>query len=446
MKDSYLIHGGWTLITVATFALGGMLGPGNGTGRVGLLGRWIGKEAVGLGKESFASEGNDSSVRQISASSVAGVDIISTECSTGHMPVGVIASATLRVLSQSEIQELAFAATKSGSTVKRRQAFDRLLREMQSDTFTVEQAMTMRSSLHENGANGEQWRIFDYAWGVHDPHAALAHVAKIGEKYRQGFTGNMLPGLASVEPQLAVDLVSTMEGRKKFHMTQRLIEGLADYDVQYATNYVQELADNGSRGASHHVKRLASEVLSTAGFEEGVEWAENLDPGQVQANALWRVANEYTNQDPHGAANWATQFVGHDQNSRLFGEVVREWGDVDEATSWVNSLEPSLARRDALSAVYGFRGSQEPHEAVQDIMDMPVSDDRNFAINGFISGLAHQDGEAAVAWAAEITDQGMRQAAQVRAGQKYFQQNQEAATQWFADSGLPETAWNQVAK
>ena len=79
-------------------------------------------------------------------------------------------------------------------------------------------------------------------------------------------------------------------------------------------------------------------------------------------------------------------------------------------------------------------------------MDMFVSDDRNFAINGFISGLAHQDGEAAVAWAAEITDQGMRQAAQVRAAQNYFKHNQEAATQWFADSGLPETAWYQVAK
>ena len=222
---------------------------------------------------------------------------------------------------------------------------------MQLDTSTAEQAMTMRSSLHENGANGEQWRIFDYAWGAHDPHAALANVLEIGEKYCQGFTGNMLSGLASVEPQLAVDLVSAMEGREKFHMTQRLIEGRADYDVQYATNYVQELADNGSRGASHHVKRLAGEVLSTAGFEEGVEWAENLGHGQVQANALWRFANGYTNQEPHGAANWATQIVGQDQNSRLFGEVVREWGNVDEATSWVNSLETSLARRDALSAI-----------------------------------------------------------------------------------------------
>ena len=194
------------------------------------------------------------------------------------------------------------------------------------------------------------------------------------------------------------------------------------------------------------MKRLTSEVLSTVGFENGVAWAEGLDPGQLQASALRSVAHEYTNQDPQAASEWAKQFVGQDQNSRLFGEVVREWGDLNAATEWVNSLEPGLAQRDALSAVYGFRGSQEPHEAVQDIINMPASEDRNFAINGFISGLAHQDGEAAVTWAAEITAPGMREAAMVRAGQQFFQQDQQAATEWFQVSGLPETAWNQVSK
>lgn len=430
MKHPRTTHVCWLLITIATFVLGSQLAPRDVAGKGGLLRAWFHKEAVALG-DTYAFKDRASSADQTAANNV-----VPAKPSAPPLPH----------LTDAEIRELAFAATKSGSPVERRQAFDRLLREMQSDSFTVKQAMTMRSSLHENGASGEQWRAFDYAWGANDPQAALAHIEEIDEQYRRGFTSNMLPGLASVEPQLAVDLVSTKHGGEHFQMTQRLIEGLVDYDVSYATEYVASLADNEMPFASSHVKRLASEVLSTAGLEAGVAWAESLDPGQLQANALWRVANEYTHKDPHGAANWATQFVGQDQNSRLFGEVVREWGNVDEATDWVNSLEPSLAQRDALSAVYGFRGSQEPHAAVQDIMSMPASDDRNFAINGFISGLAHQDGEAAVAWAAEITDQGMRQAAQVRAGQQYFQQDQEAATQWFAESGLPETAWNQVAK
>ena len=362
---------------------------------------------------------------------------------TSHQPT---TDKTTAPLTESQINDLAIIATKSSDPTERRKAFDRLLQEMQADTFTREQAMMMRSALHENGANGEQWRAFDYAWGANDPETALAHVDEIDLKYRKGFASNMLPGLASVEPQMAIDLVATFDSSQQFQMRTRLIEGLTVYDIGFATDYVSQLAEDRVPGAARHIGRLTHEVLSTAGFEEGIAWAEELSPGQVQASALRRVAHEYTNKAPAEAADWATQFVGQDQNSRLFGEVVRQWGDWQTANDWVESLEPSLAKQDALSAIYGFRGSQEPHEAVQDILNMPASDDRNFAINGFISGLAHQDGEAAVSWAAEITSEGMRQSAMIRAGKQFYQQDQQAATDWFNASGLPDNAWNQIVQ
>ncbi len=436
-------HAGWLLITVITFVGGSQLARPDSNGTSTVLSRIFGARVV------QTSEYNPGDLATLSAASE----------STKVQPEGVREALpasesrdssskgkALSPLTEAEIEELAIAATKSTNPVERRKAFDRLLQEMQSDTFTTEQAMMMRSSLHENGADGEQWRAFDYAWGANDPEAALDYVNKIPEKYRNGYTSNMVPGLASVDPQMAIELVGTMEGRQNFHMTGRLIEGLVDHDVGYATDYVSGLVESGAHGATHHVRRLTDEVLSTAGLEHGVAWAEGLDSGQLQANALRGVAHDYANKDPHGAADWATQFVGQDQNSRLFGEVVREWGDVNAATEWVNSLEPSLAQRDALSAVYGFRGSQEPHEALQDIMNMPQSDNKDFALNGFISGLAHQDGEAAVAWAAEISSPGMRESAMVRAGQQFFQQDQQAASEWFNASGLPETTWNQVAR
>ena len=353
-------------------------------------------------------------------------------------------SKDLPPLTERQIEELVLRAIKVANPAERRKAFDRLLQEMQSDSFTVEQAMAIRSAMHENGASSEQWRLFDYAWGANDPEAALAHIDEISERYRRGFTSNMLPGLASVQPQKAIELVSAMEGRERYHMTGRLLEGLADYDAGVATDYVYQLAENGDRTAVPHMKRLTNEVFGTVGFDAGVAWAEQLAAGPLQAAALVRVANRFASQDPLEAAAWAEQFVGAKHNSRLFGEVVREWGDFQAAWEWVESLEPSLAQRDGLSAVYGFRGARQPHEAVQDIIDMPPSEDRNFALNGFISGLAHQDPEAAVLWAAEITEPGMREAAMVRAARHYYRQDTEAAAQWFARSGLPETAWERV--
>ncbi len=56
---------------------------------------------------------------------------------------------------------------------------------------------------------------------------------------------------------------------------------------------------------------------------------------------LRTVANEYANNDPQAAAQWAEQFVGTKQNSRLFGEIVREWGNQEAVSAWVESLEPS---------------------------------------------------------------------------------------------------------
>jgi hypothetical protein len=141
---------------------------------------------------------------------------------------------------------------------------------------------------------------------------------------------------------MAIDLVATFDSSQQFQMRSRLIEGLTSYDISFAADYVSQLAEDRVPGAARHIGRLAHEVLSTAGFEEGIAWAEGLDPGQVQASALRRVAHEYTNKAPTEAADWATQFVGQDQNSRLFGEVVRQWGDWQTANDWVDSLEPSL--------------------------------------------------------------------------------------------------------
>jgi hypothetical protein len=341
-------------------------------------------------------------------------------------------------LSDGQIEELVLAAIKSSDPVERRRAFDRILEEMRSDSFTVEQAMTIRKTMHDNSASGEQWQTFDYAWGANDPAAAVAYIEQVPERYRNGYTGNMLPGLASVEPQTAIDLVAGMEGEIRRRMTGRLIEGLADNDIGVATEYVFGLAENEDPHATQHMRKLAREVVDNEGLEGGLSWAENLEEGPLQGAALWQVANEFTNEDPEAASLWAEQFVGQEQNSRLFGEVVREWDDREAAAAWVDSLEPGQGQRDALSAVFGFKGANQPHEAVQEIIDMPASQDRDFAINGFISGLAAQDGESAVIWAAEITDPGMRESAMIRAGRQFFRQDHQAAVEWFNASGLPE--------
>ena len=347
-------------------------------------------------------------------------------------------------LTKAEIKTLVDLAIRSSDPIERRKAFDRILEEIKSDAFTYDQAMNIRITMHKGGASGDQWRTFDYAWGANDPASAIKEIDNIPEQYRRGFTSNMLPGLASVEPQTAIGLVEAMDGEMKQQMTGRLIEGLADYDVNFATDYVMEMAENGDPNVAQHMKRLAKEVMETTGLEGGLDWVENLEEGALQATALRGVANEYANERPEEAAKWAEQFIGNDQNSEVFGEIVRQWGNKEAASAWVDSLEPSQGQQSAISAVYGFKGAKTPEQALQEIQSMPPSPNKDFALNGFISGLAGKDGEAAVAWASEITIPGMRESAMVRAAKQYYKQDSAAAQEWFVASGLPVESWYQI--
>ena len=454
IKSSNLTHFSWAILTLVTFFAGSQLAPSfKLKSGQNLIGKDAGISALRAGnpqllnapRSFLKSSGN--TYTQISSENFRPTGLAGRKRSNlGSAETGSAGDSLSQKgpLNKKQLQDLVQLAVKSTNPIERRKAFDRLLEEMRSDTFNYEQAMTIRIAMHHGGADGDQWRTFDYAWGANDPASAVAEIDKIPEQYRRGFTSNMLPGLASVEPRTAIGIVESMEGEMRQQMTGRLLEGLADYDVGFATDYVFDMAENGDPHASQYMRRLAREVMETAGFEGGVEWAESLQEGTLQAAALRSVANEFANNDPEAAAQWAEQFVGKEQNSRLFGEIVREWGNQEAASAWVESLEPSQGQRDALSAVYGHRGATSPEEALKEIQAMPQSSDKDFALNGFISGLAHQDGEAAVAWAAEINMPGMREAAMVRAAKQYYRQDRQATEEWFVASGLPAESWRQI--
>ncbi|MGI9240502.1 MAG: hypothetical protein ACR2RV_06855 [Verrucomicrobiales bacterium] len=286
-------------------------------------------------------------------------------------------------LTEEQIEELVLAAIKSSDPLERRRAFDRLLQEIESDTFTVAQAMSIRKTMHDNGASGEQWRMFDYAWGANDPSAAIAYIDEIPEQYRDGYLGNMMPGLASENPQAAIDLFRSLEPDLQGKLRPRFLEGLVDNDVAAATDYLYESSDPENRDW-RPMDQLAREIEKDRGLESTLAWAEELPEGSLRNNA------------------------------------------------W--------------SAAYAVWAGRDPQAAVASIVDLPPSTDRDLAINGFTAAYAHEDGERAAIWAAEISNPSLREEALIRAGTQYFRQDESAATTWFESSGLPETSLSRMGR
>ena len=130
---------------------------------------------------------------------------------------------------------------------------------------------------------------------------------------------------------------------------------------------------------------------------------------------------------------------------QLTRELVRDKG-LQPALDWANTLPEGPLRTSAWSAAYAHWTSRQPEAAVDGIIGMEPSDDRNAAINGFVSALAGQDGEAAVIWAAEITEPAMRSSALIRVGRKYYEQDPQGATAWFGTNStlLPDNGWEQI--
>ncbi len=64
-------------------------------------------------------------------------------------------------LGKKEIHALVLQAIKAPSALGRRQAFDRILEEMGSATFTREQAFMMRGAMAKAGVDGKLWQLFD---------------------------------------------------------------------------------------------------------------------------------------------------------------------------------------------------------------------------------------------------------------------------------------------
>ena len=197
------------------------------------------------------------------------------------------------------------------------------------------------------------------------------------------FLGNMIPGLASVDPQAAIDLFHGLERNVQSSIRNRFYKGLIDHDVSVATNYIYDAMDSTKNHDWRPMDVMTREVAKETGLDATLQWAAELPEGRLRANA------------------------------------------------W--------------SAAYAVWGTEAPEAALGEIIKMPPSADRNQAINGFISGLASQDGATAVTWAAEITQPGMREAAMVRAGKEFYRQDQQGAVEWFQESGLPAEAWEQVA-
>jgi len=346
-------------------------------------------------------------------------------------------------LKDGEIESVARDSFTDPNPLKRQLAFARLL-----DGLTPENAKLIREQMRGGRANGDQWRLFQYAWGAADGAGALAEASTIENKDRRaGATATALTGWASADPQKAIAWLGGIEDQgERNRLQDSLVGGLADNDIGLATRYVMDLAASGDGRAATHMETVASEQIRKEGPEGAARWAENLASGDLKGAALDRVANSYVDRDPEAAAAWAAQFATADYGARVIEEVGDEWAERNPvaAVSWLQNLADGKGKSEGMYSALGEWARRDPTAASQYLVDMPQSELKDTAVNGFVRRIAWEDPESAIAWAGTIAQSTTRNEAMTRAAQAWFVRDREAALQWLPTSGLPADAQQKV--
>ncbi|MFT5121902.1 MAG: hypothetical protein ACI9TH_000020 [Kiritimatiellia bacterium] len=326
-------------------------------------------------------------------------------------------------------------------------------------------------------------------WSSQDPDAAKAFVEGVEDDNRsKGYMMDALVrGWAKTDLNGASNYVGTLDdtdGRRKMveHLAQERIKregsgsalAWADTvasgsdDAKYANQVVNEVAFHAARKdpmvARDWVERnLDSEYLSPRIFEEVADEMVGVDPRaaadfldqhfddpRVNGKVIAEMTEEWARTDPTATAAWLEQYVGHEKiNKEVVHELAGEWADSDPeaALAWVAALESKdLQKKGLASAIDHW--SRHDTAAVGEWLNGQTQrgDLYDSAIEVYASRISREAPVAALSWAQQIQDEGMRERTTVRAGQAMYREDPDAVLSWLPTSGLSERAQQAIQK
>lgn len=331
-------------------------------------------------------------------------------------------------------------ALRSPNPLTRRLAFAKLLENM-----TAENAVDIREQLVALGAQGEEWRDFNYAWGAIAGKEAFDFAMTSDEND----LGAAFSGWAAANPAAAIAMLDQLppelEGQRR-NLERDLISGLADSDLSLATQTAMRLGGDDERHAQRLMWEVANEALRDGGHETASHWVESLPDGAQKGAAMRRVVDSYVREDPAAAAAWVEQFADQEFAASAIAEIGDEWAEdePETAVSWISSLPAGDAKNAGLNEAFGNWEDRDPEAAAQHLAGMAPGPERDAAVSGFARGYAWNDPPTALAWAQDIADPGMRERSMVQAGQAYLRRDPQAALQWLQNSGLSPDAQLRV--
>ena len=392
MKKSYFVHIGWAIVALASFLIGSQFVEKSETSTTaGPDGRSI--DSQGLSSRSV-ERGNDGSASQGGRSGRAG---------------GSSDSAVPTVLSEAQIKALGENLRTAKGPIAKRIAFGKIL-----ENLTPENAKMMREQILSLDNNSAEFREFHYAWGSMAGEEAVLNGGETPERDM----ASTLAGWASANPDQALAYFNNLseEEKKKNDLKWGAAYGLADSDPNLAAQFAMDRLASGDNEARRMIDIATRAVMNNGDITEAAQWSASLPAGELQDEAVQRVAREFADKNPEEAYAWASTLPDGNGKTEAIGRSFSEWAG-DDAQA-----------------------------AATEINSMGNSPERDAATRGYANRVAWEDPAAGLQWANTISDDKTRERTIIDTGRIFFRKDPEAAKQWLANSGLDEKQQAEVTR
>ena len=273
------------------------------------------------------------------------------------------------------------------------------------------------------------------SYGRSDPEAALAWAQSLNPPSPNA-VGNVLAGLARVDPDRAIDLLfETMD-----LMNQR------------GPGPLMSLVSNGALDAEHTAK-LADRLLATPGRAQSLQmltqvWAQRQPQDATRwllargaaapRSALGQAAIQLARVDPAAAIAYIDN-VSPDLRATWISAVAEGYAqnDARSAASWIAQHRGEPGYDAALTAIAARTAQSDPAAAARlfDSINAAEAPDAPQTAGRITAELARRDHRAAASWAAAVADENARTTAVGTAAAQWATRDAPGARGWVL--GLP---------
>jgi hypothetical protein len=332
---------------------------------------------------------------------------------------------------------------ETDSMAKRRRFFEIL------DGITPENAEATILAWKEARGPLETWATsrMEYSqlmeiWGRTDGEAAMDHAKELGSKLKGWSENSIMQGWGFANPKEALAWVE--ENRKgDGPLIQQLLWGIAERDIDLATNYLLASPDDVNAGV--YTYRLTRQRW-TQGVDVATAWADRLPEGAIKARAVDTLAEFIAEQSPKDAASWLAQFAGSESGKQAIQGLAKDWAATNPygAARWAESLPVGENRALAIRAVVLDWARRRPESAAQYMGKLEPGPTRDTAVVAYAGGLMLSDPESGIAWIESINGANLRNETMVAEGRLWVERDPAAAAAWLRAADLPESVVERI--